>query len=204
MSTRLTDDELRAVLARAEAIQGSARLTNVSKAELAAFIEAAEEVGYPRSAVELALRERLGVPAAPPAVGDRVFAKSADGKFYVAEVLASAEDAVRVRFLRGGEHTVTPLEVRPCSFLPGERVVCPWPHWGPWTCTVLSYDAPAQRIKVSDGWAETREFLITEVWLNPPRVRETQRHTRMIVGLLAAGAAIGAVVGSIVTALLTG
>jgi hypothetical protein len=32
MSTRLTDDELRAVLARAEAIQGSTRLTSVSKA----------------------------------------------------------------------------------------------------------------------------------------------------------------------------
>ena len=111
---------------------------------------------------------------------------------------------MRVRFLRGGEHTITPLEVRPCSFLPGERVVCPWPHWGPWTCTVLSYDATSQRIKVSDGWGDTQEFAIADVWLNPPRAAATgDKRTRLVVTLLAAGAALGATVGSIVTALLT-
>jgi hypothetical protein len=37
--------------------------------------------------LERALRERLNL-VAPPAAGDRVFAKSADGKFYVADVVS--------------------------------------------------------------------------------------------------------------------
>ncbi|MEX2284384.1 MAG: DUF1801 domain-containing protein [Gemmatimonadota bacterium] len=202
LNMRLTDDELRAVLARADTIQRSS--SGVTDIELESFIQAAEEVGYTRKSVELALRERLGVPAKPPAVGDLTFAKSADDKFYVAQVLSSSDDVVRVRFMRGGEHTVPVTELRPCSFLPGERVVCQWPSWGPWTCTVVSYDAAAQRVKVSDGWSETREFPISEVWLNRPKKAEFAGRTRtgVFIALIGAGLGLGAVLGSIITALL--
>ena len=66
---RLTDDELRDVLARAEEIQRASRHGPAWNAEVAAVISAAEEVGLSRHAVELALSERLNLPAAPPSVG---------------------------------------------------------------------------------------------------------------------------------------
>src|SRR5688572_7899988 len=100
---RLSDDDLRAVLARAEEIQrGSGR--REMDAELEAVIGAAEEVGLTRSAMERALREQLHLPGAPPAVGSLVFAESADGNFYVAELLSISGDDARVQFLRGSEH----------------------------------------------------------------------------------------------------
>lgn len=167
------------------------------------MIQAAEEVGIPRAAVERALRERFGLPAQPPRAGALTFARSADGKYYVAEVLAATPDEVRVRYLRGSEHTVALDEQRPCAFLPGERVVCHWPWWGPWTCTVISFDAEKGRIKVSDGWGETRSFPIAEVWLDAPRDHASRRgRARIYVTLLGAGAGLGAIIGSVITALL--
>ena len=201
---RLEDDDIRAVLARAEQIQSAPAHGNTIPAELEAVIEAAVEVGLSRPAVERALRERLNLPTRPLAVGDLAFAKSADDKFYVAEIVAQAEQGFRVRFLRGSEHTVTYDELRPCSFLPGERVVCPWPYWGPWTCTVLSYDARERRVRVTDGWSETREFAIADVWLNSPRRPNTDRRTRarIYAALIGVGATVGAILGSILTAVL--
>jgi len=87
-------------------------------------IGAAEEVGLSRRSVERALAERLNLPATPPVVGSLTWARSADGKAHVAEVLSLSKDEARVRFLRGGEHRVTLDELRPCAFIPGERVAC--------------------------------------------------------------------------------
>lgn len=199
---RLTDDELRDVLARAEEIQRASRHGTEMTAELEAVIGAAEEVGLARPAVERALRERLALPAAPPAVGALAFARSADDKFYAAEVLSVSAEGVRVRFLRGSEHVVTLDQLRPCAFLPGERVVCNWPWWGPWTCTVVGYDPVKQRVKLSDGW-DTKTFPIAEVWLADARkARASGARTRVYATLIGAGAGVGALVGSIITALL--
>lgn len=200
---RLTDDEMRDVFARAEEIQAAALRGDGASRELETVIQAGEEVGLTRSAIELALRERLDLLAKPPASGDLVFAKSADGKFYIARVLSASADAIRVQFLRGGEHTLALTDLRPCSFVPGSRVVCPWPWWGPWTCTVLSYDADRQRIKVTDGWGETRGFPIADVWLDSARRPEqTSARTKLYITLLGSGVGIGALIGSLLTALL--
>ena len=200
----LADDEIRAVVARADEIQRHSPDGPLMRADLEAVIQAAVEVGIPRAAVERALRERLDLPRDPPAVGELAFAKSADGKYYVAEIVSAAVDAFRVRYLSGGEATVALDELRPCSFRPGERIVCAWPWWGPWTCTVLSYDASTRRVRVSDGWGETRDFPIAEVWLNAPRTQATgtPSRTRIYATLLGAGAALGAIVGSVLTAVL--
>ncbi len=203
---RLTDDELQDVLSRAEEIQRGTRHGPAMDAELRAVIGAAEEVGFSRHAVERALRERLSLPLAPPAVGSLAFAQSADGKFYVAEVLSVAQDNARVRFLHGSEHSVTPDQLRPCSFIPGERLVCYWPWWGPWTCTLVSYDAEKKRVKLNDGWGYTKTFPVSEIWLPPPKPSPEARaaRTRLYVTLVGAGAGLGAIVGSIITALLIG
>ena len=200
---RLTDDELRDVLARADEIQRSSRHGPAWNAEVAAVIGAAEEVGISREAVVRALEERLELPAPPPAVGSLAWAPSADGRLYVAEVLSAAEDGARVRFLRGGEHRVALDRLRQCGFLPGERVVCEWPWWGKWTCTVVAYDPAARRVKLSDGSGSTKSFPIADVWMTAPRLRTESTRARLYAALAGAVAA-GAAIGSIITALVLG
>jgi hypothetical protein len=117
-------------------------------------------------------------------------------------VLAVAEDGARIKFLRGGEHTAPLDEVRPCTFLPGQRLVCHWPWWGEWTCTLVSYDAAKQRVKLSDGWGETKWFPVAEVWLPRRRPPGARNRARVYATLLGAGAGLGALLGSLVTALL--
>ncbi len=199
---RLTDEELRSVLARAEEIERATRQGAEWNAEVAAVIGAAEEVGLSRQAVERALTERLNLPVAPPAVGSLAWARSADGKFYVAEVLSLSEEGARVRFLRGSEHRLGLDEVRPCAFIPGERVACNWPMWGPWTCTVVGYDAAKQRVRLSDGWGSTKSFPVSDVWLASAKADPGGARRRIYATLLSAGAAAGALIGAIVTALV--
>lgn len=145
--------------------------------------------------LRVALRERLELGIiAPPQVGSLVFAQSTDGKYYVAEVESVVNEDVRVRYLRGSQHTVTIQQLRPAAFLPGERVIVNWPWWGPWTCDVISYDAERETIKVSDGMGTTKAFPISEVW-------QTDRTAwsgklRIAVTWLAIGTALGAVAGA--------
>ena len=171
----LTDEEMRDVLERAEEIQQASHDRDELSSEIAGLIEAAGQVGLTRGAVEQALRERLHLTVHPPAAGELVFAQSEDRRFYVAEVLSSSEEKVEVRFLRGSQHTLTPGQLRPLTFLPGQKVMVHWPWWGPWKCTVVHYDAQGRWVKLSDGWSETRMFPIAEVWLNPLRARSEPR-----------------------------
>jgi hypothetical protein len=199
---RLTDEELRDVLARAEEIERATRHGDQWNAEVAAVIGAAAEVGLSRQAVERALTERLNLPAAPPDVGSLTWARSADGKFYIAQVRSISEEGVVVQFLRGSEHRLTLDELRPCRLIPGERVVCNWPMWGPWTCTVVAYDAARERVKLTDGWGSSKSFPLSEVWLARDRADRGSARRRVTATLLGAGAAVGALIGSIVTALV--
>jgi len=198
---RLTDEEFRDVLTRAAEIEGAAQASE-RNLDVAAVIAAAEEAGLSRQAVELALRERLNLPATVPAVGALAWARSADDKFYVVEVISVSEESARVRFLRGSEHQVALNELRPCAFHPGEKVACLWPMWGAWTCTVVAYDAEKQRVKLNDGWGYTRKFPVSEVWLPRAEAAPGPAGKRIYGKLLGAGAVLGAVIGSIVTALL--
>ena len=197
---RLADDEIRDVLARAQEIERSLN-GDAMRAELEIVMQAAEEVGISRNAVERALRERLDLPRLSAKAGELVFAKSVNGKFYPAEVVVEQPDGLHVRYLSGGEDTVTLDDLRPCSFRPGERISVQWPWWGACTCTVVRYDAAAQRVTVDDGWGETRTFPVGEVWLDAPRRSAFGGRTRARVHatLIGLGAALGAAIGSIIT-----
>jgi len=118
----LSDKELRDVLLRADEIHRANQSGSARDAELQRLISAAEEAGYNRAAVELALRERLELPSAPPAVGELTFARSTDNKYYAAHVVSHSPEGTRVRFVRGGEHLVAPDQLRPGSLLPGNNV----------------------------------------------------------------------------------
>src|SRR5687767_11509137 len=195
---RLSDDELRDVLTRAEEIQRSSRPVDTMQSEMEAVIGAGEAVGLERVAIERALRERFDV-AAPPTPGSLVFAQSADGKYYVAQVVSASTDSARVRFLRGSEHTVTLDQVRPCAFLPGEKVVVNWPWWGPWTCAVISYDAAKEKVKLTDGWGYTKSFPISEVWQSSRK--PWSGRLRIAVTWLSVGIALGAAAGATIASL---
>jgi hypothetical protein len=191
-------DEMRQVLERAAQLEQS---TSLSPADIDMLLQTADEVGIPRSAVERALRERYATPRFVPTVGSLVFAPSADRNSYVAEVTGEAEHGFSVRFLRGGEHVVAAEELRPCSFLPGQRVYVKWPGWGSWPGTIASYDASQQLLAVSDGWAETKNFHIADVWLGPVKPKHGPNRSRLRAALLGAAAA-GAAIGSVLTALI--
>ncbi len=196
----LTDEELRDVLARAEELDRAARDQVERKHELAAVIGAAEEAGFSRQAVERALSERLHLPAKPLVAGDLAWARSTDGRYYAAEVLAVSEESAQVKFLRGSEQRFSPDELRPCAFTPGARITCDWPMWGTWTCTVVSYDAARQRVRLSDGWGYTESFPISEVWLSAVSRDAKRAKRRLYATLLGVGAAAGALIGAIITA----
>jgi hypothetical protein len=199
---RLTDDELRDVLERAEEIQRTTRRGDELRGEMDAVIEAGEGIGLTRTAIERALRERFEL-APPPAVGGRVFAKSADGKFHIAHVVAISGNDIRVNFVRGGEHVVTVDEIKPCSFVPGQRVMYHWPWWGPWNCEVISYHEPTQFLVLSDRWGSTTTCRAEDVWLEPQRQANARTpRQRAYATLIGVGTAVGAIVGSIITALL--
>jgi len=199
---RLTDDELRDVLQRAEEIQRTTRRGDLLQGEIAAVIEAGEGIGLTRAAVERALRERLDFAPAP-AVGDRVFAKSADGKFHIANVVSISGDDIRVSFVRGGEQVVTADEVKPCSFVPGQRVMYHWPWWGPWSCEVVSYHAPTGFLMLSDRWGSTTTCRAEDVWLEPKKqANALTPRKRAYATLIGLSVGAGAIVGALITALL--
>lgn len=192
----LEGTQLREVLARAEEIHrqssGGAVQTDID-----AILAAAEEAGLPREAVNQALQERFGVAARPPAVGERVFARSTDGKFYLARVVSLDSALAHVRFAQGTDHRIPLSDLRPFSVMPGQKLVCPWPFWGAWTCEVISFNAETDTVRVSDGWGSEQTFPISEVSLpkDKPSGPNELRHRIAVYALTAAasGGAIGAV-----------
>ncbi|MBX3114530.1 MAG: hypothetical protein KF836_08185 [Fimbriimonadaceae bacterium] len=171
MSHKFTEQQVREILARAEQIHLGA--TNEQESDTKALIKAAEEAGLPREAVEQALRERLDTQTPNLTPGEFVFAPSTDGKLYVAEVKSSGSNTTTVQFLIGSELSVPSSQIQPAVFLPGSKVKANWPHWGWWTCTVLSFDKPNRLVRLSDGWGTEKTFPLTEIRLDPPRIVNT-------------------------------
>jgi hypothetical protein len=197
---KLSDEELRAVLERAEEIERATRHGGAWNAEVAAVLSAGEEIGLSREAIQRALAERVGIPVAPPAAGSMVWARSADGQYYIADVLASTDAEAHVRFLRGGESRVALDAIRGAALLPGERVMVEWPRWGAYQCSVVSYDEMHQEVKLSDGWF-TKTFPISDVWITPPRAVSPGRRSG-VAWIVAGSGTIGALIGAALTALL--
>lgn len=158
MQSHLSEQEIRDILVRAVEIDLQVLHGDNMASEIQALVAAAEESGLSRDAVLQAVDEKLNVKPRSVLPGERVFAKSADGKFYVAEVLEVTEGSARIRFMKGGEHHTLIQDTQPCAFLPGSRVVCPWPDFGRWTCTVISYETDEATINANDGWGQLISF----------------------------------------------
>lgn len=185
----LNNDELRSVLARAAEIQYADKPGGM---ELERFIAEAEKAGYTRAALERALREKFGHPETPPKVGELAFARSSDGRYYVAKVLSQAAETSRVRFLSAGEKEIANDELRQFSLMPGERVSVAWPNWGNWSCTVIKYDAEYATVNLSDRWGSEQLFPISAIWLEPPTPSRGIGHIAMLASAALGGTALGA------------
>lgn len=187
MAGHLTEHEIKEVLSRAQQIHmGSLGATHPE------LLKAAEEAGLPREAVEKALQERLDLLPADPEAGDLVFAKSADGCHYVAEIVETQGEAIRVRFVKGSE-TVLPREsLKPCSFLPGQELTADWPTWGWWRVKVVAYSEERREVQVTDGWT-SQWFSIGSIRLDPPKSHAALKRAkaRLYFFLITFGGIIG-------------
>jgi len=191
---KLTDNDIREIIARAEELQQSGSTPGM---EAETLIRVGEDVGISRHAMQRALKERLESHF-QPVVGDLVFASSTDGRFYAAEVLAQGEHTHTVRFLQGGERKVASDGLQPPPLLPGDRVMCPWPGWGDAPGTVVSYNSEEQNITVSDGWHQT-QVPVRNVWVASPSLARDRRG-RIYAAIFVAGVAVGSAIGAMIMA----
>lgn len=199
---KLTDEDLRAVLQRAEEIQRESRQGDAWNAEVSAVLSAGEGVGLSRDAVQRALTEHVGIPAAPPTVGSMVWARSADGNFYLANVVDAGENDALVRFLRGGEQRMPIDAMRVAGFLPGEKLMVDWPMWGPAQVSVVMYDGQRQKLRLADSWGYVKTFNVADVWLSPPRPAHLAQRSSSVAWIIAGSGTIGALIGAALTLLL--
>lgn len=185
-------NEMREVLARAEAIQSGQALRLEDSGEVEALVEAASEAGLSREAVLQALRERL-LACAPLAAGETAFAKSADGHSYVANVEEVREHSVIVRFVRGGTAEVRQSDLVRFSPTPGLQIQANYPSWGWWPSTVLGYDEKSMTVSVSDNMGSEYKLPISEVRMPRPKSRSELAWQRIYVGagIFAAGIGMG-------------
>jgi hypothetical protein len=141
-------------------------------ADLEAFLQASEEAGVSRASVMAALQARLGtVTQVRP--GNRVFARSSDRAFYVAEVLSQDGSTATVRFEQGSTATLPLDELRPFHLLPGAKITANWPGWGWSSTTIQSYDEDDEVVRLSDGFS-TKEFKLTDIRLHESKPSSTQ------------------------------
>jgi hypothetical protein len=192
----LSQEDLTDVLQRAQAIEVHKVTAPDAHGDTEVFLRAAEEVGISREAVLQALREKLGHPLEGIAVGDRVFAKSADGAFYVATVAQTQSSTATVRFLNGSDHLLPLTDLRGFAILPGQKIQAKWPTWGWCTVEVEKYDPEKEIVTATDG-LKSRPFPLEEVRLPMQKTRRQQAISALLwrVGLISAG--LGAAAGAL-------
>lgn len=195
---RLTEQQIKEALSRAEEIHLRAAMADEHGPAIESVLAAAEEIGLPREAMRQALRERLGSPMNPQ-VGDRVFARSVDGHFYVATVEGISPDGVDVKFLSGGASQLSLADLRPFTFAPGMKIYAHWPVWGWCKVDVVGFDSKRDRVVCSDGWSE-KKMKLHEVRLGKAKASDSR--ARLYWVLIGLGTLIGGPLGAAITYLL--
>ena len=208
----LTQEEVSTTISRATEIASSTALSvayeTSSHGGLEAYVKAAEELGIPRDAMLQALRERHLLPNEDLKVGDRVFAKSADGAYYPAQITGLNGDSTSVvRFNTGGEQRISSTDLRPLTMVPGMQLQFLNDDLGMW-CTgkLLEFDS-AKNIARLTYVGEHYEAPITRVRLSAGSSRlkkQTQPVSvrKLLIRTAVTAASIGTGVGIILGYLL--
>jgi hypothetical protein len=192
----LSQEDLTEVLKRAQTLEVSKVTVPEKPNDLETFVRAAEEVGISREAVLQALREKMGHPPQGISPGDRVFAKSADGAFYVATVSQIKDGVATLRFDTGSDHALSLRDLRGFAILPGQKLQVKWPGWGWITVEVEKYDPQAGTVKATDGF-QSKTFPLALVRLPVEKSRRQLAMNMLLfrVALLSAG--IGGIIGAL-------
>ena len=201
--TELDQEDLSEVLRRAQALEVNKVTVPEEHPDLETFLHAAEEVGISREAVMQALREKLGHPLEGISTGDRVFAKSADGAFYVADVSRVEGGLATVRFLTGGDHTLPLSDLRGFTILPGRKLQVKWPGWGWWDVEVEKYEPNVGLVSATDGF-KTKSFPLTEVRLPVQKTRRELAVSALLFRVALVSAGVGGVIGAALMRLFGG
>lgn len=194
--SELSQEDLTTVIRRAQALEAEKLTTLEPQTNLETFVSAAEEMGISREAVMQALREKMGHPLEGIAPGDRVFAKSADGAFYMATVTALQNNAVTVHFMNGSDHTVALTDLRGPSILPGQKLQVNWPGWGWWTVTVEKYNSQKEKVTATDGMS-SKSFSLTEVRLPIERTKRELSVRALLFRTAIVSAGVGVAIGAL-------
>lgn len=201
----LSAEELSETIERARVLARHGPDGPILDADVDAYVSAAEEVGVPREAFLHALRERLQLHQPEFQVGDRVFAPSADGHWYLAELLAVAGPAAQVRFLSGAQHQCAAAELRSGSLIPGRKVQVDWPGWGWYSTAVIRLDERKGRLKAGNNWGACtvplEKVRLTATLANPSYQSSAERGRRpwaVLAWVAAAAGVAGYLVGQLV------
>ncbi len=123
---QLTEEELIQTFRRAEEIAEhlpDSSSPDNSLAQYDLYIRTAEELGIPQAAILQALREKHFVPTENFKIGDIVFAPSTDNALYPATITRiDDEGQVIVRFVSGGDQSISSGDVRSLSLVPGRSI----------------------------------------------------------------------------------
>lgn len=197
----LTQEEIGQTISRANQIveQQSAAPANPS-AGYEAYVSAAEEIGIPRDAMLQALRERQLLPVDSVSPGDSVFALSADNAFYPATIVRVVNDAsIVVKFVAGGEHTVSAYDIRPQSMVPGRLLQFQHEDLGEgiwFSGRLVDYNPVKQVATVSNGYMSFT-VSINRIRLkgNKPQVAKAPASVRQLLlrATLIAGSTAGGI-----------
>lgn len=201
-SPRIQDSELGEVVRRAQEIQEQTHLMLDPHPDLEQYIQAAEEAGIDRAATMQALRERLSFPAEKFKEGEYVFAKSADGHYYVA-ILESLEGRqAKVQFLSGMDHHCDATDLRLFSLTPGQKVSYFSKGSGMWWEGQLTkFSRDKEQVTVS-SWGDSESVALHKVRL-PKDVQPipiSMKARMWAIGI--ASALSGGIVGAILMRLL--
>ncbi len=173
---QLTEEEVSQTLQRAEEIAAAGTSVPGLEQTYSTYIKAAEELGIPRDALILALRERLDIQMDSVEVGARVFAPSADGFCYAATVSSADNQMATVQFVTGGTATVSISGLKPFSLSPGTIVNgC---HKGDddwWSARVRFYDEGKNEVTIVYRTDGSIEVLPLERIRLPIRARPAAR-----------------------------
>ena len=203
LTGELGQEDMQQVLRRAQELEmrQTAPASAKTPGGIAAFVQAAEEAGISRESTMQALREQFGHPEDGVSVGQRVYAKSADGYYYVARVVKINGERIDVRYDIGGENSVPVTDVRGFSILPGQKLQANWPGWGWYSVKVVAYDDTTNMVRLTDNMT-TETLPITEVRLKSQATPKQEKMSSIVTRTALISGGIGAAIGAIIMRLL--
>lgn len=195
----LHDDEVRAVVQRAHEIDQQTQSMVAARAEVEQYLRAAEEAGLSRDATLQALRERLDFPLTHPEPNQIVFAKSGDGRFYLARVQAVGPVGVEVRYFNGAEATLPVTDLQPLNLSPGTKLEYQSGSWSMWvTGEVMNYNRDANSVTMN-YWGQHETVTLDRVRISPPKAGQWDATAQAWLWGTLIGLASGGAIGWLIT-----